>query len=25
VAGGGHGLILTTSDFGKKWEWKVNG
>jgi photosystem II stability/assembly factor-like uncharacterized protein len=25
VAGGGHGLILTTSDFGKKWEWKANG
>jgi len=25
VAGGGHGLILTTTDFGKKWEWKANG
>ena len=25
VAGGGHGLILTTPDFGKKWEWKANG
>ena len=25
VAGGGHGLLLTTSDFGKKWEWKANG
>jgi photosystem II stability/assembly factor-like uncharacterized protein len=25
VAGGGHGLVLTTSDFGKKWEWKANG
>lgn len=25
VAGGGHGLILTTSDFGRKWEWKANG
>jgi photosystem II stability/assembly factor-like uncharacterized protein len=25
VAGGGHGLVLTTKDFGKKWEWKANG
>ncbi len=25
VAGGGHGLVLTTNDFGKKWEWKANG
>jgi photosystem II stability/assembly factor-like uncharacterized protein len=25
VAGGGHGLLLTTSDFGKKWEWRANG
>jgi photosystem II stability/assembly factor-like uncharacterized protein len=25
VAGGGHGLLMTTSDFGKKWEWKANG
>jgi photosystem II stability/assembly factor-like uncharacterized protein len=25
VAGGGHGLLLTTSDFGQKWEWKANG
>ena len=25
VAGGCHGLLLTTSDFGKKWEWKANG
>lgn len=25
VAAGGHGLILKTSDFGKKWEWKANG
>ena len=25
VAGGGHGLVLTTTDFGKKWEWKANG
>lgn len=25
VAAGGHGLILRTSDFGKKWEWKANG
>jgi photosystem II stability/assembly factor-like uncharacterized protein len=25
VAGGGHGLLLTTSDFGKNWEWKANG
>jgi photosystem II stability/assembly factor-like uncharacterized protein len=25
VAGGGHGLVLQTKDFGKKWEWKANG
>jgi photosystem II stability/assembly factor-like uncharacterized protein len=25
VTGGGHGLLMTTSDFGKKWEWKANG
>jgi photosystem II stability/assembly factor-like uncharacterized protein len=25
VAGGGHGLVLTSKDFGKKWEWKANG
>lgn len=25
VAGGGHGLVLTSNDFGKSWEWKTNG
>jgi photosystem II stability/assembly factor-like uncharacterized protein len=25
VAVGGHGLVLTTSDMGKRWEWKTNG
>jgi photosystem II stability/assembly factor-like uncharacterized protein len=25
VAGGGHGVYLTTQDFGKTWEWKANG
>ncbi len=24
VAGGAHGLLLTSKDFGKVWEWKVN-
>ena len=23
VAAGGHGLVLTTGDFGKTWEWKI--
>jgi photosystem II stability/assembly factor-like uncharacterized protein len=25
VAVGAHGLILTSKDFGKNWEWKANG
>lgn len=25
VAMGGHGLVLTSADFGKTWEWKING
>lgn len=25
VAGGGHGLVVTSADFGKTWEWRSNG